>query len=309
MSAYLELRRLGRLDAEGAAVLYAVCAAVAHHSGLPPVGGGSWQEDTVRELAHDFLADEATHGRRIPSLFVRAHDDESLRAMLLVQIRNFHISRLRGEDAVALHQRLVRVAADSDDLGVIDTPAGKAVTLGEAAVTDPYAGPTSVLDSAARGVDVRIVRWRSAKRRDPGADDESVRQVLRAMIEAVDAPVLLGDATRTLTDVFGLYAAPIRIDLQDEPAADDDPAADGLVSVAVDEAWAQLSTAERQLLASFDSIRQMAAELGRAKSSVALQVRRLVGVLTRLVGDDENSEAVVEQLYARAVAWAQNVDT
>lgn len=307
MSAFLEFRRLGHLGPEGAALLYGVAHAVARQ-GMPPKGGGGWDADKRDELAHDFLADEATPSR-MASLYARAHDDESMRKMLYVQVLNFHRSELRKDDSGALHDRLMRLVKERDQFVRVRTVAGNALALGAHASAEPWAGSSQSLLEAARSVNVRVVRWRSAHRRDPGIDDESFVRVLEAVLGAAGVPVPVKDMLLVFSDVFGLYPSPKYVELGDEPGLSTSTTEETAVeNVMVDDAWKQLSDRERHLLAAYGPVRDMAERLGKGKSTAAVDCQRLKDLLVRLVGIDESAEDVVERLYARAVEWQTETD-
>ena len=305
-SPFLELRQEQRLGEAGAALLYAVAEEAVRSVGVPPPSGRTWRDDDLRGVAHDFLADEATE-KRMTALYLRAHDDESMRKMLFAYVRNWLRSAGRATEAGRLVDRVRDAAAGSDDFEEVDTPAGRAVARRDRASDEPWAGSVGDLVRAAYEPEVRVLRYRSDRRRDPEADNESFRRVLDAVLREAAAPVLMRDLRDVFAHRFALFGDPIEVELDVEPGTGDPPAEDAWVAdqTAAD-IWSELTDSERQTLAVYGPVRDMAAAVGKGKSQTAVARKRLEDVLTALVGDDPDADRVVGVLRDRAVQWARD---
>lgn len=302
--AFLEFRQQRRLGEAGAALLYDTVSDVVRALRVPPPDGRHWRDDDTRELAHDFLADDATP-KRMTALYLRAHDDESMRRLLYSYVRNWVRSAGRATEAGRLADRVRDAAAGFNELVEADTAAGTAIARRDHASRDPWAGRVGDLVRAAYEPEVRVLRYRSERRRDPEADNESFRRVLNAVLAAAGAPVLLRDLREVFAHRFALFADPIEVELDVDPgggSAPDEWVADDTAT----RVWEQLTDAERTTLAVYGPVRDMAAALGRGKSQTAIARKRLEDVLAALLGDDPDAERVVGALRDRAVAWARD---
>ena len=303
--AFLEFRQHRRLGATGAALLYDTVARVLRSMRVPPPRGRVWDDDDIRDVAHDFLADEATE-KRMTALYVRAHDDESMRRLLFAYVRNWVRSGGRATDAGRLADGIRDSAAGSDEFTEVDTPAGPAVARRGSASGEPWGGRVGDLVRAAYEPEVRVLRYRSERRRDPEADNESFRRVLGSVLDAAGAPVLLRDLRDVFAHRFSLFADPIEVELDIDPGT-----AGGVGDAVVSDdtaarVWDELSDNERLTLAVYGPVREMAAAVGKGKSQTAVARRRLEDVLAALLGDDPEAERIVGALRDRAVAWARD---
>lgn len=302
MGPYLELRANGFLGPEGAALLYATVRAVIKIDRVPPEDGPRWTDDAVWEVAHDFLSEEAGP-RRLASLYLRSSDDDSLARLLREALRAYLRDRARRRDVGPLRRRLVDVLGSAPELVELDTPSGRAWTLPQHRGEQTYQGPVGPLVAAAWGApDIRIVRWRSARRRDPVADRPSLTAFAVAVLEAAEAPVLVGALVEVAVRRFALAAPPLVVPLDDEPAADEASAEQtALTAISAAEIWNQLTQRERTILALHDrSVREIGEEIGLAKSAAAAARNRLDELLTRALADDPDPEAVWNRLQELA---------
>ena len=304
-SAFLEFRQQRRLGDAGAALLYDTVSDVVRAMRVPPPDGTAWRGDDTRELAHDFLADETTP-KRMTALYLRAHDDESMRRLLFSYVRNWLRSAGRATDAGRLADRIRDAAAGSDEFNEVDTPAGTAIARRDAAVGEPWVGRVGDLVRAAYEPQVRVLRYRSERRRDPEVDNESFRRVLDAVLRTARAPVLLRDLRDVFAHRFALFADPIEVELDVDPGGDAGDLREWAAEEAAARVWEQLADAERLTLAVYGPVRDMAEAVGKGKSQTAVARKRLEDVLAALVDDDPDAERVVGALRDRAVAWARD---
>lgn len=308
MSAFLELRQLGKLGPLGAAMLYDAVKVVARSGNFPPPGGGRWTVEVLRETAHDYVVDQG-YPRRLASLYLRASDDDSMRNLLHAHVRNWLRSRSRATERGRMLERVRRAARSVNRFVEVNTVAGRAIAFLEHADQEPWTGRLSDLHVTAAKVPVRTVRWRSDRRRDPEADDESFRAVLIAALQAADAPLLFADVIDVFAHKFALYAAPIASELDDEPADwSTSPEAATVSQATADDVWTQLSVEERRTLAAYGPVRDMAVALGRGKSRAHVMRQRLHDLLGRLLRDDADAEAVIDDLVERARLWNSQAD-
>ena len=302
MGAYLELRASGYLGPEGAALLYATVRDVIKADRVPPEDGPRWTEDAIREVAHDFLSEEAGP-RRLTSLYLRSSDDDSLARLLREAVRAYLRDRARRRDVGPLRRRLVDVLASAPELVGVDIPSGRAWTLPQHRGEAPYQRPVGPLVAAAWAApNIRIVRWRSTRRRDPVADRPSLTAFAVAVLEAAEAPVLVGTLVEVAVRRFALAAPPLVIPLDDEPAAEEASAEQtALAAMTAAEIWNQLTRRERSILALHDlTVREIGEEIGLAKSAAAAARNRLDELLTRALADDPDAEAVWNRLQELA---------
>lgn len=308
MNAFLELRRLGSLGPHGAEMLYDVVETVARRGNFPPPKGGQWTAEALMETAHDYLADDA-YPRGLAALYLRATDDDSMRNLMLAHVRNWMRSKSRRTERGVMLERVRRAARSDERFIEADTAAGPTLGLRGQARADPWSGRLAELHVAAAKVPVTVVRWRSDRRRDPEADDASFRNVLAATLEAAGAPLLFRDVIDVFAHKFSLYAAPMGVELTDDPADwSPTPEAATMIGATVDDIWAQLSAEERRTLAAYGPVRDMATQLGKGKSRAHVLKQRLDALLQRLLRDSPDPEAVVEALTERARRWGHQVD-
>lgn len=309
MSAYLELRATGTLGPDGARMLYETVATVIRFDRLPPPAQtGTWSADDVRELAHDFLSDPNTT-KRLAALMLRATDDATLGRLLEAAVRNFIRDRARQSDHGAFRRRLRNVLEESPQIQRLDSAAGEAWATGQVNASGPvYSGSAAALDAAAWSIEAPLVRWRSETRRSPATERDALLAVMAAVIDEARAPV----TTKTLVEVglrrFALAATPGVQDLAEDPPATgqlpDDLVADRLVAA---EAFEQLSERERDMLAAWDlPVRQLGQRIGLGHSATAVAARRLEALLSELLDQRADPDAVWEELQRLAHAWQEH---
>ena len=170
---------------------------------------------------------------------------------------------------------------------------------------EPWNGDPAMFDAAAWSVDVPLLRWRSAGRRDPVTDRESLAKVCMAVIDAAGRPLL----TSTLVEVgmrrFSLANSPVLVDLNDEPSQDGPTLADEVVVDAeAGEILDQLTDTELVMLVHWElSVRELGQVLGLGKTATSVRVRALEASLSRLLGGREDGEAVWNALMRSAHGW------
>lgn len=313
MGALEELRYQGRLGPAGARLLYdAIRAVVRFRNFPPPEGHQSWTQEAVTELAHDFLADPATHRRRFSTWAAQAGDDQQLSYLLNTAVVNFLRDRARQTDRGHLITRLREVLAEAPDRFVRLPPDrfGEELWARTGDVNaSRWAGPVDDLLVAAWRVDgLGLQPWAQAARRGPVADRESWQRLIEAVLIAAGGPVATRELVEVAANRFSVRLRPtdLSIDEADSepPTMAETPPEAVAVAEQVQMVWPELSERDRLMLAHPDaSVRELAEVLGVGKSAAADAHTRLATRLQDLLGDDEDSEAVVTALAEAARSW------
>lgn len=304
MSAFLEFRQTGQLGPEGAKLLYETTSRVIRDGRYPPPDGERWTTDDVIGVAHEFLASLGESGRT-GAVFLRAQDDDSLGALLYTAVRNHVRSEMRKTDGGALFDKVRAILRGDERFAELETPGGSAFYLQRVSAEDVWAGRHSDLVNVAYSVETRVLRYRTGSRRDPEADDESFATVLEHVLEAAAAPMLLTDLHEVMSQRFALYGAPALVALDDEPAGAGQTPEDQVdVADAVKDIWDQLTSRERQVLAAYDTVRELGTSLELGKTQASAARRQLDDTLRRLLRDVGDPERALDQLRQLAEVWA-----
>lgn len=308
-NAYLELERTGEVGELTYAMLLDVASRVVHAGNYPPPSGDEhWTEFDVQELVHDFLT--GPRGlQRVITMFTRATDEHSLRNVAVTSIRNHLADDARKSDRGHLRQRLEDVIEGWDDAELRDGPAGKICGRPNEAAAAPWSGDLRDLtDAAAQVEDIETLRWRKAARRSPIAERDSFGRIIDAVLDAAQGPVSLDDLADVMEARFALAAAPLVIELDDEPYLEppgsdrtDDAALDATVAERI---FDQLSAAERTLLAHFnDGVRELGLILGVGKSKASNLRNDVQDKLEVLLTSQDATPETFQALCALAQVW------
>lgn len=262
----------------------------------PPEGTGRWDETAVQEFAHGFLLGEGAT-ERLARLVATATDEESFERLLEAAVRNeFRMQARRTDTGAALRAIIHAIERDGGIVIAGTTTATRTWSLQEHQSKPPYSGPHSDLIDAAYAVpDVRRARWsQTSTRRPPIAESDSLRRVLRAVLERAGAPV----APRLMLDVilarFPLVAGG-DVELTDDlvPADSGSPSAQLLAA----EVWEQLTDNERVVVGILDlPVRDVAVATGLSRSTAHRAVAAAKEVLAAFLSDQDDKAAVVAAL-------------
>ncbi len=264
----------------------------------PPDGSDRWDETAVQEFAHEFLVgDGATE--RLTRLVATATDEESFERLLETAVRNEFRMQARRTDTGAALRALTHAVGQDDDIVVAGTTTTtRTWSLSEHRDNATYSGSHEDLVKAAYAVpDVRSARWsHTSRRRAPIAEPDSLRRVIRAVLDRAAAPV----PPRLMLDVtlarFPLIAGG-DIELSDEVAPDDNhsPAARLLAA----EVWEQLTDNERLVAGILDQpVRDIADATDLSRSTAHRAVTSVREVLAAFLSDLDDQAGVVAALAA-----------
>jgi len=305
MSTLDTLLREGRLDDDGALLLYETVAKVARARNYPPPQGErTWTRDAVREVAHQFLTGtRATE--RLVQLALTAVDDRSFARLLETAVLNWLRDDARRTVIGRQIRRLKDVCAAEQDMVVSDH--------GVRLLDSPdraYADREDVLVSAALAVSVQRRRWRPDARRDgPEADRSDSAAIVRAVLTVARRRVAWPQLGRIFAKRFDLIAAPATLDLD---ALDPHPVSDYARVEVTDQVEAildQLTEREKRVLPLLDlSSREAATLLPYGHSTIANTQRRVRDFLSRVLRDDAEGAAIVAELIARLDRAGANAD-
>lgn len=292
-----QLRTTGLLGPAGVELTYETVDAVRRFDRYPPPEGADrWTSSAVQEFAHDFLFGDGGP-ERMAKLVANAMDEESFERVLEAAVRNAFRMQARSTDRGAALRALTHAVERDDDIvieGSTTTTRTWALTRHEA--NEPYAGPTDALVEAAYAVpDVRRARWsRDSSRRPPIAESDSLRRVLRAILDRAGAPV----APRLVLEVI-LARFPLAVGGEIELTEDTAPTvpASGAASVLATEAWEQLTDNERLVIGLLDlPVREMADAAGLSRSTAQRAATSAREVLAAFLIDIDDQVSVVGAL-------------
>lgn len=268
----------------------------------PPEGTDRWDDTAVQEFAHEFLFGDGAP-ERLARVAATATDEESFERLLEAAVRNqFRMQARRTDTGAALRALTHAVERDGGIVFAGTTTATRTWSLPDHQAKPPYSGPHGDLIDAAYAVpDVRRARWsQTSTRRPPIAESDSLRRVLRAVLDRAGAPV----APRLMLDVilarFPL-AAGGAVELTDdlEPVATGSPSAQLLAA----EVWEQLTDNERLVAGILDlPVRDVADATGLSRSSAHRALTSAREVLAAFLSDLDDKAAVVAALVAASAS-------
>lgn len=303
--AWAELRATGTLGPAGVDLVYETVDAVRRFDRYPPPEGADrWTEGAMMEFAHDFLFADGGQ-ERLTRLVALASDEESFERILEAAVRNdFRMQARRTETGAAM--RSVAHAVERDpEIVAAGSARTRTWSLVQHAENDTYSGPTAPLIEAAYAVpDVRRARWSpESNRRAPIAESDSLRRVLRAVLDRAKAPVM----PRMMLDVI-LARFPLATTREVELSDDLLPATSvsGEARLVAADVWEQLSDNERLVTGVLDlPVRDMAQVTGLSRSTAqraATAARQALAAF--LVAVDDPSGVVAALAEASAALQA-----
>lgn len=301
--AWEELRRTEEVGPLTVELVYDTVDAVRRFDRYPPPEGTDrWNETAVQEFAHEFLVgDGATE--RFTRLVATAIDEESFERLLETAVRNeFRMQARRTDTGAALRALTHAVEKDNEIVLAGTTTTTRTWSMLGHKDNPTYSGSHEDLIEAAHSVpNVRRARWSAtSNRRAPIAESDSLRRVLRAILECAAAPV----APRLMLEVI-LARFPLisggDIELSDEVVPDDNhsPAAQLLAA----EVWEQLTDNERLVAGILDlPIRDIADATGLFRSTAHRAVISAREVLAAFLTDLDDQAGVVAELAAMSAS-------
>lgn len=300
---WTDLREDGTLGPTAVNLVYETVDAVRRFDRYPPPDGADqWTESGVQEFAHDFLFGDGAP-ERLAKLVASATSEDSFERVLEAAIRNEFRMRARRTEFGAVLRSLAH-AVDRDGGIVIagSTSTTRTWSLPEHQSDPPYAGPIDVLIEAAYAVPhVRRARWSSdSTRRPPIAESDSLKRVLRAVLDRAAAPV----PPRLMADVI-VARFPLAVGGEIELVEDLVPLeADNAARMLALEAWDQLTDNERLVVGVLDlPVREMADAAGLSRSTAQRASTGVREVLSSFLTDLDDQAGVVAALADASAAF------
>lgn len=301
--AWEELSSNAELGPAAIALVYETVDAVRRFDRYPPPeGADGWTDTAVQEFAHDFLFGDGGP-ERLARVAATATDEESFGRVLEAAVRNEFRMQARATDTGAALRALTHAVERDDEIVVAGTTSTtRTWSLPQHQTNLPYSGSIDVLIEAAHAVpNVRRARWsRESTRRAPIAESDSLRRVLRAVLDRAAAPL----PPRMMLDVilsrFPLVAGG-EIELTDDLVPQAAGSADAYLLAA--EVWGQLTDNERLVAGILDlPVRDMAdaARLSRSTAQRASTTAR--EVLVAFLADVDDRAGVAGGLAAMSSA-------
>lgn len=308
--AWVELRTTAAVGSLTVELVYDTVDAVRRFDRYPPPEGGDrWDETAVQEFAHEFLVgDGATE--RLTRLVATATDEESFERLLETAVRNeFRMQARRTDTGAALRALTHAVERDGDIVVSGTSTATRTWSLPEHEYNPTYSGSHVELIEAAYAVpDVRRARWsQTSSRRAPIAEPDSLRRVLRAVLDSAGAPV---SPRLTLDVVLARFPLVVGGDIEFSedvvPRDKQSPAAQLLAA----EVWEQLTDNERLVAGILDlPVRDITDATGLSRSTAHRAVTSAREVLAAFLSDLDDQAGVVATLAdASASVRARGTD-
>jgi hypothetical protein len=300
--AWDELRTTGTLGPDGVVLVYDTVDAVRRFDRYPPPAGTNrWTKSAVWEFAHDFLFGEGGP-ERLTKLVALATDEDSFERVVEAAVRNHFRMQARRTETGAVLRALTHAVERDDEIIVTGASAAtRTWSLAAHAANQPYSGPDGpLIDAAYRVPDVRRARWSSeSTRRPPIAESDSLRRVLRAVLDRAAAPM----TPRLMLDVI-LARFPLavggEIELPDDLAS---PAASSASQLLASEVWEELTDNERLVAGILDlPVREMAETAGLSRSTAQRAATGAREVLVAFLADVDDQVGVVAALAETSAA-------
>lgn len=268
----------------------------------PPEGSDRWDATAVQEVAHNFLVGEGA-SERLTRLVSTATHEESFERLLETAVRNeFRMQARRTDTGAALRALTHAVGQDADVVVAGTTTTTRTWSLSKHKDNATYSGSHEDLVKAAYAVpDVQGARWsRASRRRAPIAAPESLRRVIRAVLDRAAAPV----PPRLMLDVilarFPLVAGG-DIELSDDVAPNENRSP--VAQLVAADVWEQLTDNERLVTAVLDlPVRDVADATGLSRGTAHRAVASAREVLAAFLSDLDDQAGVVAALAAMSAS-------
>lgn len=307
IDAFGELQQFGHLDRRGLALLVELIGQELRRFPVLLGDRPGWTADDAWDWAHEFFA--AKGSVVTAGLLAQTHDAASMSRYLRRAVRHFLVDQARKTPQGAVRRKIEELLAATPSFAQVPerTPGAGRWQLADAP-RPPFGGNLQPLVRAAHGVaGVRAVRW-SGARRSPLASDESLIAILRAIMEAADGSLEVGQLTAVLLQRFpaAVEYADTALDEQVFDAAAAPPLEQPDVIVEVREraldAYGQLSPSQRALLPHLDEpISRQCAVLGLGRSQAYAASATLKLLLGEVVPDDELRAKVIGEVLRLCV--------
>lgn len=307
--AWAEFAASGALtDAVGELVLKLTAAVARFGTTRPPGDHRQWTREAVDEAANSFLAHERT-SQRFTTIRARTTDGRSFRLQLEAAIKNWLNDEARRTNIAHIIQRIRDVMTGTSPFRRIEVAGGAAWTVtDEDSTGEIFAGrPDDLMEVARRIPGLTRTYWHS-ERRDPIADADDLRQLLKTVLEHAGQPVnerLLADV---VADRFAVNAGPDAIPMPPDSDAwrphttpSDDSAA--TVALEAEALWPTLDDRTRIVLAVGDDANEIGKALDLSRSQ-SYEVRAdAIHTLKDLLGEHPDGQEIVDHLADVAQAW------
>lgn len=313
MGAFAELSS-GTVGPETVRLVYATVASVARIRRFPPPPGSArWDDDSVQDVAHDFIDRDGM--TRLRKLVMKATDEASFERLLTRTIGN-HLSDDARQTAKGRVSRSIthRLGA----MESVESRGGRgagALWMIQGGDPDGVAPPLEELIASSFRL-TGIIAARTVAEPQPGKpliDPMSLEAVLDDALTMASCPL---DHTTLLDLVVARFPAVVEdreLSLTDRSLAavltdDQDRTA---INDAADEVWAQLNHRERLALPSVGgerTVRDLADELGMSKSTVARAKDAAEAILAAALQATDDSAAIAAELLRRSAALADGTE-
>lgn len=315
MSAHDELQRDGRFGVHCLAVLNRLMRRESRKvpSLKPPEG---WSEPYFDDLVQDFFVGKGKVATL--ALYAQARDDDQFGALLSRIVKRWLIDRSRSEtDLGALRFRLEKLLPARTEFARVPNGRPGAGRWRLADGSDRvFAGDVEDLARAGRAVPVETMQWHSETRRAPVTDTPSLIRLLERILETAGGSLELGQIVYAVRGRFHPQfreniALDHRTELSERLALRLGARETAQSRLDTEESETRIALIARRLrdllddddlsiLDVLDDPAQIAARLGVGRSQAYVTRRRVVGVLTELLGKDPDRAPILAD--ARSLA-------
>ncbi|HZN74184.1 MAG TPA: hypothetical protein VFC00_21150 [Micromonosporaceae bacterium] len=272
--------------------------------------GRRLDDDLVGDVMQDFVADRWE--RTITAVLSEATDDESLKRLLHRIVRFWLIDQVRKTDRGSLLRRLRDHLTEDPTFEMVpdgEPGAGRWRLVGTA--DTPWGGRIEDLVAAAHRIPARAVRWSDPTRRPPIAHPGDLTAILREVMAAAGHqsldlhqlvvviiqrfPATMDPESRTIdADAEAVAAAEPTPDLALESRREESEVASAAAHV-----FAQLTSAERQLLPLIIDVKAVQEHLGCGRSTAYNRINKLTALIREFTGGYDDPERVAQEVVAR----------
>lgn len=313
MGAFAELSS-GTVGPETVRLVYATVASVARIRRFPPPSGSTlWDEDSVQDVAHDFIDRDGM--TRLRKLVMKATDEASFERLLARTIGNHLSDDARQTAKGRVSRSITRRLRGMEGVESRGGQGAGALWMIQGGDPDGVGPPLEELIASSFRL-TGIVAARTVADPQPGKsliDPMSLEAVLDDALTVASCPL---DHTTLLDVVVARFPAVVEgreISLTDRrlaaaPAEDQDRT---VINAAADEVWVQLNHRERLALPSVGgerTVRDLADELNMSKSTVGRAKDTAEAVLAAAFHATDDSAAVAAELLRRSAALADGTE-
>lgn len=299
-AAWDEIRRSSAVGDANAALIYRCVALIVRFDRYPPPDGvEEWDAQAIWEAGHAFLAARDID-KRFARLVAGVADAKGYGRKVKAAVRNFMRDEARKTETGTILRKLEHAVGNDDTVVAVDVAGLRTWSLAVHSTNGVYGrGLEDLVDAAYAVPNVKHAKWSPVSpNRPPLAEPDSLRRVIRAVLEEASAPVDRVTLAGVMQERFPAHQEFAAAEIDEELAeAATDPEAE---AVAVD-LWGRLTDDQRLIVGVLDLGPNEIEQRTGVPSSTAHRLIPIVKALLReFLTDEDDPAAVIRALMARS---------